>query len=127
MVEWASRISTYGLGAGRDGSLGSCGEGAGEPSDDAEKLLTAGDRGRGGSRDTSGTSGTGGGASEGERRVQTEPPRLRVLLAAGKAGGDFMEKPDRVRPPSSLLSQVAAFWGAVLGRSAGASRAGSGA
>jgi hypothetical protein len=106
MVEWASSISTYGLGAGRDGEL----------SEDGEKLLTAGDRGRGGSWDTSGTSGTGGGASEGERRVQAEPPRL----------CDFIEKPDRVRPLSPLPSQVAAFWGAVLGRSAGASRAGSG-
>lgn len=102
---------------------------------------TAGDIGRGGNSDGLGNAGTGGGASEVVRMLHMELRLLRVLatefflLAAGVAGvgvvvaddagmgnegGDFIEKPDRVRPVSPPASHVAAFWGAVLGRSRGA-------
>lgn len=58
-----------------------------------------------------------------ERMDQIEFLLLRVLdtevflFPERKAGGDFIEKPERVRPLFWSLSQVAAFWGAVLGRS----------
>lgn len=87
MAVWAAITSIYGLGEGRGVSLGDRREvgevgeltAEGELRPEVVKLLTAGERGRGGRSAACGRSGTGGGASEGVRSVQIELRLLRVL------------------------------------------------
>jgi hypothetical protein len=129
MVERAFKTSTYGVGEARDeGSRGEGGGLADEDAREAAKPFTAGDIGRGGS-----WLGSGGGASA-VRTDQMELRLLRVvvgvfgaesfLLLAKKAGGDFMEKPERVRSlkPTPAGGGTRGLcecepWGAVLGLS----------
>jgi hypothetical protein len=132
MLECASSISMYGFGEASDESRDSGGETGGLKEDVEKPPTTAGDRGRGGRWSNDGTAvGRGGGASAGVRTVQIEELRLPRVLAteffllavAAKVGGDFVEKPDRVRWLPSIPGLLAGvFCGAVLGLSTGGSR-----